>query len=140
VVALAASQTRFEAIGSLLRAATGLRSALGNARQISLGDIENEPSSSARSLVLDIVDDGETMLLYNRRLANSRHAYGFLHSNELLSRISGVQKFEGFRNEFAQLLRDSAELLAGYDLFRQVAESEVIKRPTNSAGSEHRLP
>jgi hypothetical protein len=99
-----------------LREATDRLRALGFGDNRSTG-LNQKKLAEARELVLGTVIAGETVLLYNKRLALSSEAYGFLHGKDYAERLSTCGTWE-----INQLVKDAEELLAGIQ--RQIVEDQ----------------
>jgi hypothetical protein len=66
------------------------------------------------------------LLLYHKRLAKGRAAYGFLHSHDLLEHWDRYQQTGRLPKEIDQLVADTDELMNGYYAFREADESFLV--------------
>jgi hypothetical protein len=95
------------------------------------GNDHEQPSSdpkiinNARSIVLHAIHSGESLLLFDSRLAKDAASYGFLHQNDLLEHWDRYAAGDRIGSEIHQLLRDIAELLDGQRRFAE-ADSHFI--------------
>jgi len=79
----------------------------------------------ARPLVMDAVYAGEELLLYNKRLAKSKAAYGFLHQHTLPDHWHRYEETHRIIREINQFMTDVDELLRGFEAMAE-AEDEFI--------------
>ena len=79
----------------------------------------------ALPLVMDAVCAGEEVLLYHKRLAKSKAAYGFLHQHMILEHWERYAQTRRITREICQLVSDIDELLRGIDALT-AAEDEFI--------------
>lgn len=79
----------------------------------------------AAPLVLDAVYAGEELLLYHKRLAKSKAAYGFLHQHGLPDHWYRYAKTRRIIREISQFVSDVDELLRGLEGMAE-AEDEFI--------------
>lgn len=83
------------------------------------GDKDNHPPedapavTEAKTAILEVINAGERLLLFNKRLALSGQAYGFLHSHDLLDHWDRYGTVRRHR-EIHQIVEDTRQLLTGY--------------------------
>jgi hypothetical protein len=76
-------------------------------------------------LVMDAVYAGEELLLYHKRLAKSKAAYGFLHQHALPDNWNRYAQTPRIIREINQFMSDVDELLLGVKAMAE-AEDEFI--------------
>jgi hypothetical protein len=79
----------------------------------------------AYPLVMDAVYAGEELLLYHKRLAKSKAAYGFLHQHTLPDHWNRYAQTRRIVREISQFMSDVDELLRGFEAMAE-AEDEFI--------------
>src|SRR5258708_7143468 len=79
----------------------------------------------AYPLVMDAVHAAEELLLYHKRLAKSKAAYGFLHQHSLPNHWSRYTRTHRIVREINQFMCDVEELLQGLEGLKE-AEDEFI--------------
>lgn len=79
----------------------------------------------AEPLVEDAIFAADELLLYHKRLAKSRAAYGFLHENHLMKHWERYEQSGRISKEIHQFVKDVGELLSGYEQF-VLAEDDFI--------------
>jgi len=79
----------------------------------------------AYPLVMDAVHAAEELLLYHKRLAKSKAAYGFLHQHSLPNHWSRYTQTRRIVREINQFMSDVEELLQGFEAMKE-AEDEFI--------------
>jgi hypothetical protein len=80
----------------------------------------------AYPLVLGAVQAAETLLLYHKRLAKSKSAYGFLHQHGLPDHWSRYAQTGRIIREINQFVSDVEELLHGYEAMRDAEEEFIV--------------
>jgi hypothetical protein len=103
----------FEAVQKLSEALASLRK-LGFSGE----DHDRPPKDSsairqAEPLVEDAIFAGEELLLYHKRLAKSRAAYGFLHENSLMKHWHRYEQSGRISKEIHQFVKDAASCWLG---------------------------
>ena len=81
--------------------------------------------TEAKDIVLQLIYAGESLLLYHKRLATSRAAYGFLHQNDLIEHWDSYNDNRTYM-EIDQLVLDTDQLLSGYHEIRESDERFLI--------------
>jgi hypothetical protein len=126
-------QTWFEAQGDLHRSFDELQEKSGELRRLifaGAGDerLVEDPAilGSAHRLLIDICHAGETILLYHKRLAISRAAYGFINQHDILEHWERYSSTKRIYRELAQLTEDTDELLTGYRTLSEVDDSFLV--------------
>lgn len=127
----------FETDRLLFKATDELKAALNELGSVGFtGDRHHRPPSDAavidgaRTHAVDLVAAGEELLLYRKRLANTRNAYGFLHQHDLLEHWDRYRGTARLAIEIDQLAADAYELLNGYRELITLDE-EFLVRDTN---------
>jgi len=75
----------------------------------------------AYPLVMEAVYAGEELLLYHRRLAKSKAAYGFLHQHSLPDHWNRYAKTHRIIIEINQFVSDVDELISGFEAMVEAA-------------------
>lgn len=122
VIRVSHNETWYQSQRQLTDAVEELHAATDQLRALGFGGDRPIPSLEskileAREFVLDVVRAGETVLVYNKRLALSSEAYGFLHGKEFAERLEYCGVWE-----INQLVKDSEELQVGIQ--RQIVEDQ----------------
>jgi len=105
----------YEAVRELKENALELKKLGFKGREISTPAHNPAIVSKAFVLVQDAVYAGEELLLYHKRLAQSRAAYGFLHQQLLINEWERYAKTHRITREINQLVSDMDKLLQDYD-------------------------
>lgn len=131
-VRLSRRESWFEAEHSLYKAVHNLEEKsqalcqLGFRRKDDAGPVHDRALvGQAQPLVLDAVYAGEELLLYHKRLAESKAAYGFLHQHTLPDHWHRYAETRRIVREISQFISDVEELLQGYEAMAE-AEDEFI--------------
>jgi len=74
---------------------------------------------------MDAVHVAEELLLYHKRLAKSKAAYGFLHQHNLPNHWSRYAQTRRIVREINQFMSDVEEFLQGFEAMKE-AEDEFI--------------
>ena len=77
--------------------------------------------------VFDLVNAGEMLLLHHKRLAKSWAAYGFPHQHVLIEHLERYQATGRIYNEIHQLIKDTDELMDGYNEFIRSDEDFLVR-------------
>jgi hypothetical protein len=80
----------------------------------------------AQPLVMDAVYAAEELLLYHKRLAKSKAAYGFLHQHTLPNHWQRYAKTPRIVREISQLVSDVNELLQGLDAMAELEDEFIV--------------
>jgi hypothetical protein len=130
---MAEKGTSFEVEHHLLEAVCRLRSAMNLLCELGFtgDDLHLAPQdasvvSSAKPHVIDVVDAGERLLLYHKRLARSSAAYGFLHQHDLVDHWDRYEASGRTPRVVNQLMRDTAEVLRGYQELIEADERFLV--------------
>src|SRR5207245_1382930 len=82
-------------------------------------------AEQAQPLVVDAVYAAEELLLYHKRLAKSKAAYGFLHQHSLPDHWHRYAETHRIVREINQFMSDVDELIRGFEAMAE-AEDEFI--------------
>jgi hypothetical protein len=125
--------SRFEADRRLVDAARELLSAVNTLARLGFDRDRDMPVPEGaatwervREEVSKIVNAGEELLLLHKRLAKSDAAYGFLHQHEILSEWERYATSGGLLYEVTQLVKDTRELIRGYDALKEANEQFLV--------------
>src|ERR1700733_2619259 len=131
-VRLSQRQSWFEAERSLYKAVQDLEEKSQALRQLGFrGKVDVGPGHDhalverAQPLVSEAVYSGEELLLYHKRLAQSKAAYGFLHQHSLPNHWGRYAKTHRIVLEIKRFMSDVDDLLQGFDAMAE-AEDEFI--------------
>ena len=117
-VRLSHTETWFSLLAHLFEAAGTLRRAIQDLRRLGFGALQppNDRAvlDQARPLTWDVVYAGETLLLYHKRLAQSDHAYDFLHAHDLDEHWDRYAAGDRVFSEVSDLVDAAEKLLEGY--------------------------
>lgn len=121
LLGLAKHNPWFETEQSLFEAVREVKSALQSLYDLGYkGDDHSRPPDDpiviekANGFVIDLIHAGEELLLYHKRLAKNKAAYGFLHSHDLCEHWERYSATRRIAREIDQLVKDTDELLQGY--------------------------
>lgn len=112
--------TRSEAERYLVEAAREVEEAMLGLGELGFGtkdrqvNTSSEKAENARDIVIVALRAGEELLLYNKRLAMSDAAYGFLHQRDLLEHWDRYAGTPRIPHELRQLEKDLRRLLEGH--------------------------
>src|SRR5258708_6028399 len=122
----------FEAEHSLYKALRELEEKSRALHQLGFGGnsdpapgYDPELLGQAQPLVIDAVYAGEELLLYHKKLAKSKAAYGFLHQHALPTHWGRYAQTHRIIREINQFMSDVDELLCGFEAMTE-AEDEFI--------------
>lgn len=128
---LSLHSTAFENLAALVSHAQEIRACLDQFNRLGFSGTnereENEVPEAAQGLVLQLVDHGERLLAYHRRLAKSESAYGFLSSSDIFTHWAHYKSFGLLHRAINELVRGASELLEGYQGFIK-ADNEFLTR------------
>lgn len=111
-------ETWFSRLAHLCEAANALGRAIQELRKLGFGKEQDSYDRAildqARRLTWDIVYEGERLLLYHKRLAQSDHAYDFLHAHDIDEHWERYATNDRIFAEVNELVSASEKLLHGY--------------------------
>jgi hypothetical protein len=81
----------------------------------------------AEPLVMEAVYAGEKLLLYHKRLAKSKAAYGFLHQHSLPDHWHRYAKTRRIIIEIRRFMSDVDELLRGFEAIAEAGDEFIVR-------------